>query len=257
MEFNVPNTVRYGTTQEKNVVNVTPTSGSSDNPLNQANAVYHASTRQRVIGTGEMVKTVLKTPDSIGYAFWGYGNFSGATLSGPKAGACANNCARYLSVDGQDPLYANILANPNGVGVFPLKTAGGTYPTLSFPNVANGAYPIWTIFRLVTTNPAVDKAEVSAFVTAAQADVATFSDFIPATKLKVFRTHFLQAGVQPSNGHLCAGAGCKAGNYSTSYKVETGGDVGGQIFVIQADYDFINDSIAQGKGAKELVNLHQ
>jgi hypothetical protein len=255
LEFDIPNTWRFFTTQEKNVVNVTPASGSSDNPLNQQSTVLAGAYRKRTVGTGEMVSTVLKNADSLGYAFWGYGNFSGATLSGPAAGTCANNCARYLTVDGVDPLYSGPSANPNGVGVFPLKT-NGSYPVLSFPNIVNGAYPIWTIFRLVTTNPSVDNSEVQNFITVAQGDASTFSDFIPATNLQIFRSHFYQANIGGDNGHVCYGGGCVSGADGDTYYPEYGGDMGGQVYPIQADYDYINDSIAKGNGVKQMVNLH-
>lgn len=233
-EFNIPNNFRLLTSQEKNVVNVTPASGSSDNPLAQAGTVS-GSGRFRVIGTGEMVSTVIKStnPDSLGYAFWGYGNFANVT---------SGSIARYLTVDGVDPLYANSASNPNGAGVFPQKTSG-VYPVLSFPNIANGSYPAWTIFRLVAT-PAADSSVVSNFASIAQSDAATFSDFIPAPSLQVFHSHFYTANVGPSNGHVFDAA-------DGVYYQETGGDVGGAVYPIQADYDYITDTHT------ELINRHQ
>jgi hypothetical protein len=244
VEYNVPNTNRFSTTQEKGVLGGPV--GSANNPLALANPNGFGG-RYRAVGTGEEVKTVLNTADSLGYAFWGYGNFSGATTSSGILGTSAH----YLTVDGVDPLYSGPSANPNGVGVFPLKT-GGAYPVLSFPNIQNGSYPIWTIFRLVSV-PEASNAWVKLLVTNAQQNAAEFSDFIPSTSLNVFHSHYYQASIGGDDGNL-----------STNFPLDTppfyaeqGGDVGGQVFPIQADFDFIADQVAEGFGAKQLVNRHK
>jgi hypothetical protein len=240
IEYNIPDTNRYYTTQEKGVLGGPV--GSANNPLALANPNGFGG-RYRAVGTGEEVKTVLNNADSLGYAFWGYGNFSGATSTSGTLGTSA----RYLTVDGVDPLYSGPNANPNGVGVFPLKS-GGSYPVLTFPNIQNGSYPIWTIFRIVSV-PEANNAWVKLFVTNAQQNAAEFSDFIPAANLNVFRSHFYQASMGGDDGNTWDAA-------DGVYYSEQGGDVGGQVFPIQADYDFLADNIAQGRGVVGLLNRH-
>jgi hypothetical protein len=214
-EFNIPNTARELTTQENGVTSVAGT-GATQNPLNDTYS--SGGSRARAIGTGEEISAVTATADSIGYAFWGYGNFAGI----------APTTAKYLTVNGVDPLFASYSANPTGPGAFPQKS-GSTYPAISFPNVANGSYPIWTIFRLVTTN-ATQLGKVQSLVSTAQADASLISDFIPFPSVGVFRSHYYTSSVGPYNGH-------KAG-----FPNESGGDVGGAVLPIQADLDTITDT---------------
>ena len=61
-EFTIPRSVEVNSTQE---LNVNP---ATENPLNFSAA--SGGTRQRVVGSGEMVATVGAVPDSLGYAFW-------------------------------------------------------------------------------------------------------------------------------------------------------------------------------------------
>ena len=218
-EFNIPDTARELTTQEVGVTNVTPASGSAQNPLNEQIADNGGfAGRARAIGTGEMVKAVAAVADSIGYAFWGYGNFAGQPVTTMK----------YLSVNGVDPLFTSYSANPSGAGVLPQKS-GSTYPSISFPNVANGSYPIWTIFRLVLPS-AANLTIAQSLITTAQADSSLISDFIPFPSLGVFRSHYYTSSVGPYNGH------------KTGFPNESGGDVGGAVLPIQEDLDTIIDT---------------
>lgn len=236
LEYNIPDTNRYYTTQEKGVLGGPV--GSANNPLALANPNGFGG-RYRAVGTGEEISTVIKAAnaDSLGYAFWGYGNFANVTSS---------SIARYLTVDGVDPLYGST-GNPNGSGVFPQKS-GSTYPVLTFPSIQDGSYPIWTIFRIVTV-PEASNAWVSLLVTNAQSNASEFSDFIPASSLNVFRSHFYQASMGGDDGNT----------WDTTdgvYYQEQGGDVGGQVFPTQADYDFLADNIAAGHGVLGLLNRH-
>ena len=101
MEFDVPRNVEINSTQE---LNVNP---ATENPLD----ITYASggTRERVIGSGEMVSTVGATTDAIGYAFW-------STTSFGKVGTTT----KYLTVDGVDPLYPSYVFSN---GVFPVCSA--------------------------------------------------------------------------------------------------------------------------------------
>jgi len=217
--------------QETNVGNPScpcPTFGTSNaaNPLQLPTA---AGMRYRVVGTGEMVKTVAKTADALGYAFWGYGNFSASNNNAPTT-------THYLTVDGTDPLFANG-TNPNGVGVFPTPTSG-VYPSLTFPNIQNGSYPVWTMYRVVYTN--ATRSFTKQIIAAAQANAnRMMSDFIPASSVNVFHTHFYQEQFGGMNGNLgTLNGGCPV----TTGDCESGGDAGGQVFNNQAALDNYTDT---------------
>ena len=178
-----------------------------DNPLNQQ--CGSGGVRQRAIGTGEVVNTAVKnTPDSIGYAFFGYGNF--AQIAG-------NSNYGYLTVDGVDPINA-FYAD----GILPTCTAPcPATPGTSFPNLRNGTYDKWSILRVVTDG--VGTPATQSLVSGIQANInSTVPDFVPYAPvgqdpgLQLYRSHFFQSGVQPSNG-------------LPGDSPEAGGDVGGCV----------------------------
>ncbi len=213
-EFTIPRSLEIGSTQE---LNVNP---AVDNPLDIS--YPSGGTRQRVVGTGEMVATVGAVPDSLGYAFWSTTNFSNVTST-----------TKYLTVDGVDPLFPTYLESN---GAFPTCTAPcpGLIP---FTNVVNGGYPAWNILRVVTGMPI--PPGVSTLISQAEANAENVTpDFLPLTALQVFRSHYLQSGIAAKNG-LIAG------------HPESGGDVGGAVFTDQADLDFFADT------AHELINQKQ
>src|SRR5262249_34661223 len=147
---------------------------------------------------------------SIGYAFWSTGNFA-AVVSNTK----------YLTVDGVDPLF------PSYQGGF-IPTCVAPCPGIvTFDNVKNGSYPIWNILRVVTTSPV--PAGVNGLIIAAQTQVINVPDFVPITAMQVFRSHYTQSGRSAANGH------------KTGTK-ESGGDVQGAVFTVQADLDNIADT---------------
>lgn len=182
-----------------------PASGTGSGPAN--------SGRIRAIGTGQLVTAVNgDSTDALGYAFYAAGTFSGKTN------------LRYLTVDGADPIQDSY-------------TSGSlTNATVTFRNIVNGGYPLWSILRVVTQqNP---PAGISSIITAAQgANVGT--DFVNANVLRVFRSYhktpFTVGAV--SDGNL----GVRA----------NGGDVGGSVFPINDDIDISNDF------GGDLTNLRQ
>lgn len=213
MEFSVPRNVELNSTQE---LNVNPT---TNNPLDISEA--SGGTRERVVGTGEMVSTVGATEDSIGYAFWSTTNFAKVTST-----------TKYLSVDGVDPLFPTYAVTH---GTFPTCTAPcpGLIP---FTNVLNGGYPIWNILRVTTPVPV--PAAVQKLITQAQTQVAKIPDFVAFSRMQVFRAHYARSG-------RAAGDGFASGT------AESGGDVGGAVFTVQADLDFFTDT------GKEITGLKQ
>lgn len=217
----------------------TPCSVASGNPWWYIAA--NGATRGRVIGTGQMISTINSTADSLGYAFWGFSNFNAETNT------------KYLTVDGIDPLYASPSANPGGVGALPQCT-GGTLPCpiLPFTNVANGGYPIWSVLRIVydptyNTTYAPSALIAGAMVNYAQhAAIYTLSDFVPATNLTVFRSHFNQLVVSSNSNDQYPNNGFKSG------VPETGGDMGGAVLTVQSELDYINDT-----GGSQQTNIFQ
>lgn len=184
-----------------------PVGGSAD-PGAPAN-----SGRIRAIGTGELVKAVNgDTTDALGYAFWSAGNFSGKTN------------LRYLTVDGADPLQDSY-------------TGGSvTSPTVTFRNIINGGYPLWSILRVVEPQ---SPTTVETQIIGSAISAANGTDFVPASLLRVFRSYH----VTPYTI-----GGVSNGNNGTP---ANGGDVGGAVFSINNDQDYFTDF------GGDLTNLRQ
>jgi hypothetical protein len=215
------------------------------------------SHRERGIGNGQVtngisgntVGGVKNTANSLAYAFFSYGNVSKFTGSG--------GTVRYVTVDGVDPFNASYGTNvfqsiSYGPGQLPACNAPCPLPNgTSYPNVRNGSYPIWNIVRLITDNSGPNKTNAQALITAAQAEVnAKVPDFVPFVcttnskcngepGLQIFRSHYKITGITTTahNGN--------------SNAAEAGGDIGGGVFLTQADLDFIADT------GKELTNYRQ
>jgi hypothetical protein len=265
MEMNIPRSSEIGSSQEAGVnpaytVADPDCAGNTGNPLNitvnastscylgtlkgtAPNAMVGVlgATRQRAIGTGDMVKAVsFGANDSLGYTFWGYGNIKSGNGSAPTQD-------RYLTVDGVDPILSSY-GSLSGLaaGTVPTCTAAsytGTCPfTLTFPNVANGSYPIWSIYRAVVPAGVSSTATgtnglIYSVIQAAITASSTAADFVPVNEMQAFHSHYTQAGVAPSNG------------FSTA--AEAGGDAGGAVYTIQADLQHVADY------STEILNVKQ
>lgn len=197
-------------------------SPTTDNPLNItiSNADGSTASRQRAIGTSEEVKELETIEDSLGYAFFTFGDFASAGTS-----------LRYLTVDGVDPLYSSYQG-----GLLPTCSSSGCPGSVTFPNLASGAYPLWATLEVVTGKTV--PAGVTAIVNAAATEVANVPEWIPVSQMNVFRDHYTQSGIAGVNGYQ-------------SGKTEAGGDMGGAIITIQTDLDYITDH------GKELLNEKQ
>jgi ABC-type phosphate transport system substrate-binding protein len=213
-----------GSASQENDINPTLGSGApgaSNNPLNLTCASGGGS-RQRVIGTGEMVKEVGKIADSIGYVFFSYGNVASiAPTTAVPAGI-----GKYLTLNGVDPIQATYTNGELPTCTAPCPVAAGK----SFPNLRNGTYRAWSLLRVTTNATGTNFTHVSALVTALQNDVnSTVPDFVPykttngsdpGFSTELYRSHYLQSGVSPNNG--------------LSGQTEAGGDVGGCIEKVAA-----------------------
>ena len=189
----------------------------ASNPLNEPtggspNGNPNAG-RRRAIGTGELVGAVAgDATDALGYAFYSVGTFGNRTT------------LKYLTVDGADPLQDNY--------------TGGSVssPSVTFRNIVNGGYPLWSILRVVT--PQNPSTAINNIVTAAvNANLGT--DFVNSNVLRVFRSyHQTPYTVGPlSNGNNGTPA--------------NGGDVGGAVFSINNDQNFNTDI------GSDLLNFRQ
>jgi hypothetical protein len=253
MEYAIPNSVQNQSSQDVGVQAVNAfNAGLSVPPLfctggvggtygsltmSLATARSHSggsSYRVRAIGTGQEVASVLAgnanqaNKDTLGYAFWSAANFANATASN----------AKYLTVDGVDPLQE---VWQDGL----VPTAGnGLLGNVTLAHVKDGSYPIWSILRIVTST--ANKTVASNLVTEAANFLSpTQPDFVHASTLTIVRSHFAPPGVNftSANG---ANSPC---NGTNSACAESGGDVGGLVYSIQADGDYnVDNSGASGSG---------
>lgn len=223
VEYNVPETRGIQGSQE--------TGASISQPTTWTTCNGKGGSRQRVTSTGNMVAAIQNTPFSIGYFFFSVGNAKNFTTANGK----------YLQVDGVDPIL-----NTYSKGCIPVA-AGGTNCNLSyitFAHVKDGSYPIWSVQRFITTCATgancvpAQQAEAALVSTAAQNDVISGSpDFTPVKFLHAVHAHYLppvpaSAGIQ---GTLTVSNGDCPGS------VESGGDIGGVVYSLQADGDYCSD----------------
>jgi hypothetical protein len=255
MEWSIPNSLEINATHfaagivsgQENGINpanttcvTVPCTVDSGNPF--WNIDTYGGTRGRAIGTGEMITSVKNYADSLGYAFWGFSSYNGD-----------QSVLKYLTVDGVDPLYSGPASNPGGYGYLPQCTSSGglviSCPNLSFPNLVQGNYPIWSKYRLLWDpyTAATNLAEtiVTNVENASKPGTGIITDLLPIDSLQVFHSHFAQQDTY-SGGAVVADNGFKPG------VPETGGDMGGAVLTIASELDFITDT-----GGNQQVGLLQ
>jgi hypothetical protein len=241
-------------------VGLTNPTRAPDNPLNLACA--SGGSRERAIGTGEVVGKlatsggygVLNTPGSLGYIFWGFSN----ALKFYASGVTPTNY-NYLTLDGIDPLGLPASLTGNGNQNLPNCTTTTCPASLwagsdTFPNLRNGSYKAWSIYRWVTL-PNSDVYGPSAVAQLAQdyvdSDIADFVPFSacptndpscsgssPTDGLSVYHSHFTQSGITGTNGTVTTANTFNGGN-TLGGGTEKGGDEGGYIegpFGVTAPY---------------------
>lgn len=202
-------------------------SASANNPLNEPStgstvnfAAPANSGRIRAIGTGQLVRAVNSdTVDSLGYAFYSAGTFTINNASGQNI-----DTLRYLTVDGADPLQDSYTGGS-------IVTANVTYR-----NIINGGYPLWSILRVVT--PKSLSTAAAGIINQAQGEDGG-TDFASAKTLRVFRSYhqtpYTVGSVSSGNNGVAA----------------NGGDVGGAVFTINDDIDAYNDSGTDLSGLRQ------
>ncbi len=262
MEYNVPNNMDnqtsqdVGESQQATQINCSGTSVNS-NPMHIAT---EAGYRSRVIGTSEMLNVLFGASSIgsppvgaiLGYAFWSTQNFKNA-YSGSSP---YNTNARYLTVDGVDPLLNSYGPYPGSAGPCASGTCpAGTIPTpgnggvgsVTLANVADGSYPIWSFLRLVCTGRGTSAACTAAnSLTTATQSFVTFGaatsqpDFVPIASATVVRSHFQPPGVIVPCGVISNGTAVNDGGAIKGInEPECGGDVDGLVLTVEGDKDYI------------------
>ncbi|HKF47813.1 MAG TPA: hypothetical protein VKB38_10685 [Terracidiphilus sp.] len=259
MEYNVPNnlenqtSIDVGLTQQTAQKNCTGTA-VKNNPQNQATktANGHAGARMRVIGTGEMENVIFGTGTEsprpagpiLGWSFWSKPNFQNAYAS--ALAGYTNHVARYLQVDGVDPLQTSYTG-----GTIP-TTGNGLLTSVTFAHVIDGSYPIWSFLRLVCAGAATTPGCVAASGVASRAqnyvalgssvDTLHPPDFVPVASTVntswnslAVRSHFTPPGTAVPCTPIANGTGPTTGSHAAP---ECGGDVGGVVYTIAGDVDF-------------------
>lgn len=244
MEYNIPNTRAFGTSQDvgaNQLAGQVNCSGSvpASNPLAIENTTA-GSWRYRAIGTGQELSETFATNDALGYAFWGVSNFAAAPAT-----------AKYLLVDSIDPILTTY-----HTGVIP--TTQAELNGITFEHILDGSYPIWSLLRLVTVDTTTKGIARTLAIAAAKFSVVggttSHPDFVAYYKtngqiaVDLERSHFAPPGInfpgsngianQPGNGGVSfyGGTGACTGT-------EAGGDVGGvSIPIAYADQNYCTDS---------------
>lgn len=248
VEYAVPNTTELETSQEVGVNQIVSQRDLSSNGTGTLPSGYSSTLggyqfklatndntsayRERAIGTGQSVSQLLATTDALGYAFWSTANYKNATTS----------TARYLTVDGYDPLYDRSGSSYSTISNT-IPTSGNSYLSdVTFADLQNGNYPIWSLLRLVTATSGIYHTTAHLLAYAAQNFVpaGTRPDFVPFSNssattigtLKVLHSHFAPPGVNfYSTGTNVAANGTSAYTPAASActDAEAGGDVAGVI----------------------------
>jgi hypothetical protein len=244
----LPGDPSTGYSQETGITGGAP--GTSSNPLHlPCPSTSTTNYRERAVGTGDEVNAVIATTDSIGYAFFSYESVNGGSSTSKKT-------YKYITLNGIDPINTSYSVTS---GILPYCPVVDNYyncslitSTLgaSFPNLRNGDYKAWSIYRVITDSTGETNAQ--ALVTEAEKLVDTnFPDFVPfspicgATKatsdpgLKLYREHFVPSTIEtipdtititPDDGALGATVSCGTFtllSYTLGGTDEAGGDVGG------------------------------
>jgi len=236
-----PNPV-LGLSQETNV------NGAVNNPLKgqagTSNSSNGLGARYRTGSTSEEVKAVLNSAtkfpnslDGIGYTYFSYGNLSSIADDANYG---------YIQLNGVDPIFQTYGSavdpgQPSGAGLAgelpgAANVPGGAFPAaegtiwkngFSFPNLRNGTYRAWSLFRLLSSGSATTNA--AALVKASNSYVVNdVPDYVPAIAvagttdlgLKLLRSHYQQLD---GNGNDIGAAGVE------NSPTEKGGDQGGSI----------------------------
>lgn len=228
-----------GNTSDSQEVGIINPTRSPYNPLN-LNCTGNGH-RERRIGNGQVLSAVNANVNSMGYMFFSFGNATSLIGSNPQANY------QYFTLDGVDPLGISGTVNQqlpyckNSLCQASTYWSGG----ISFPNLRNGTYKAWSLYRWLIYDSNTDSLGPKALVTSIQDNIdSTVADFVPFTTstnsdgLEVYRSHFTQSAktcgytaVPP--GNQCNGSASPTESLTNGNSlgggVEQGGDEGGVI----------------------------
>jgi len=216
----------------------------ADANTNPLNLPCGSGVRYRAVGTGDEVNHVIATANTMGYAFFSYESVGGGKTD------------KYVTLNSIDPINSTYSSGalptcPVVSGSYSCPIANGA----SFPNLRNGKYPAWSIYRIVTDSAGEAKAKT--LIAKAQSLVnSSIPDFVPFTPvcatskggtndpgLAVYREHFVPSTIEtvpdtititPNDGSLGSKVTCTVVKATLSPLTlgggtEEGGDVGGTI----------------------------
>jgi hypothetical protein len=225
--------------------------------------------------------------DGLAYSFFSYGNVADIA---DKAGQYG-----YITLNGVDPIFSTYgpqlsggggydpgqpatAADPGLIpGFVDQKALGGCSATngfpcpeyaiwkggYSFPNVRTGAYPAWSLLRLVTAATGGQKTAAAALLTKANnVNIAAIPDYIPfaattclststpfpcATEIEdpgvlLVRAHYQQ--VDGDGNNIGAAAVENFTKTGTGGFAEAGGDMGGEVFICPSSTTCPNNATA-------------
>ena len=142
---------------------------------------------------------------------------------------------KYLTVDGVDPLQDTYTD-----GVLPGVDASHPLSNVTLKSLNQGDYPIWSALRLISQSPA--PVGVTNLIEAAKALASIQYDFIPASSLTVWHSHYYLPALgsnTAANGNTVSPA--TPNDLCPGNLPEFGGDAGGANILKQAEYDFCVD----------------
>lgn len=225
--------------QEVGVINPTR---APYNPLNLA--CTGSGSRQRRIGTGQVLTAINGTAHGLGYFFFSFAN-SASVMGGNVANQGNYN---YLTLDGVDPLGIKGTVSQELPFCSATLCAATTWWNggVSFPTLRNGTYKAWSLYRWTVYNTDTDPLGPVALAQSMQDNIdSTVADFVPfvttgnSDGLEVYRSHFTQSAVTCSyTAGTAAGKECNGpatptealtGGNSLGGGTEAGGDEGGVI----------------------------
>jgi len=229
MEYSITNSSQFHSSQD--IWNCNPSTGevytNGLNVLSTDGAV--PAYRVRALGTDEMISQIqAATPSDqrMGYFYWSAANAASFTAANGK----------YLTVNGVDPLQSSYTD-----GVLPGVDAAHPLSNTNFAGLNSGDYPIWSMLRILSTNPT--PIGVTALVTATQALNNSQHNFVSPANLNVWHSHYYLPAVLSNTaangttidapGDLCAPLG--------NALPEFGGDAGGATVLRQVNFDFCVD----------------
>ncbi|AXC09544.1 hypothetical protein ACPOL_0159 [Acidisarcina polymorpha] len=205
-----------------------------------------SGSRFRAVGTGDEVNNVASHASTVGYAFFSYESVGGGKTD------------RYLTYNNHDPIYSESHAYNGVLPTCPVVNGSYSCPIAngaSFPNLRDGAYTAWSVYRMITDS--AGQAKAAALVAKAQALVNdNIPDFVPFTPvcgvtkgagndpgLALYREHFVPSTITtiPDSVSITANDGGRGPTVTCSVNRQTlpsltlgggseeGGDVGGGI----------------------------